>query len=301
MTEGANQHRLETLVDDYCRWLGGGSGALPEHRPLVPGRPRLVRLVGRAPRGGRPCAHASLAEGYLAELGRARYSTRTVNRRLSALRGFFRWLVREGHCSSEEASAISSPKVARTLPKVMSDAEAAALLESCDTGTAEGLRDRAFLELHATGARVSEVSGERWRCRLFPGAGAPLRQGVEGADRSVYASALEWVSRYLASARPGLLGRKQTSALFVSTRGNPMSADALRTCFERHVAQAGLDPTLTPHAMRHTFATELLDGGADLRSVQELLGHESLSTTQIYTHLSVERLKQAASRAHPRS
>ncbi len=147
MTEGANQHRLETLVDDYCRWLGGGSGALPEHRPLVPGRPRLVRLVGRAPRGGRPCAHASLAEGYLAELGRARYSTRTVNRRLSALRGFFRWLVREGHCSSEEASAISSPKVARTLPKVMSDAEAAALLESCDTGTAEGLRDRAFLEL----------------------------------------------------------------------------------------------------------------------------------------------------------
>ncbi len=80
-----------------------------------------------------------------------------------------------------------------------------------------------------------------------------------------------------------------------------MSADALRTCFERHVAQAGLDPTLTPHAMRHTFATELLDGGADLRSVQELLGHESLSTTQIYTHLSVERLKQAASRAHPRS
>ena len=303
MTEGANQHRLETLVDDYCRWLGEVRGLSPN--TVRSYRADLASYVSWAERrgvDGLAPTHRSL-RGYLAELGRARYSTRTVNRRLSALRGFFRWLVREGHCSSEEASAISSPKVARTLPKVMSDAEAAALLESCDTGTAEGLRDRAFLELlYATGARVSEVSGLSVGDVVFSQAQVRLfGKGSKERIVPVYASALEWVSRYLASARPGLLGRKQTSALFVSTRGNPMSADALRTCFERHVAMAGLDPTLTPHAMRHTFATELLDGGADLRSVQELLGHESLSTTQIYTHLSVERLKQAASRAHPRS
>ena len=120
----------------------------------------------------------------------------------------------------------------------------------------------------------------------------------------VYARALDVVSRYLSEARPQLARRKKddepTNALFVSTRGNRMTADALRTCFERHVRAAGIDGSVTPHAMRHTYATELLSGGADLRSVQELLGHESLATTQIYTHLSVERLKEATRQAHPR-
>ena len=123
----------------------------------------------------------------------------------------------------------------------------------------------------------------------------------------VYEYALDWVARYVVEARPSLASaaKKPTDdaarALFLSTRGRRMSADALRRAFEQHVAAAGLDPAITPHAMRHTFATELLSGGADLRSVQELLGHESLATTQIYTHLSVERLKEAARACHPRA
>ena len=172
-----------------------------------------------------------------------------------------------------------------------------------------GLRDRAFLELlYASGARISEVS------RLDEGsidfAGGTVKLFGKGAKERVvplYDLALDWVERYVREARPALLARAKSSrkkddlALFVSTRGGRMSADALRTVFERHAVHAGLDPALTPHAMRHTFATELLSGGADLRSVQELLGHESLSTTQIYTHLSVERLKDAARASHPRA
>ncbi|WP_455138868.1 tyrosine-type recombinase/integrase, partial [Thermophilibacter sp.] len=118
----------------------------------------------------------------------------------------------------------------------------------------------------------------------------------------VYPAALARVCRYLELGRPALArADRPCDALLLSARGNPMSTDALRARFARRVAQAGLDPSLTPHALRHTFATELLGGGADLRSVQELLGHESLATTQIYTHLSVERLRRAAQDAHPRA
>ena len=164
---------------------------------------------------------------YLAGLSRAGYSSRTVNRHLSALRGLYRWMSRKGVCDGGAVAAVASPKVGRGLPRTMSDADVSRLLESCDGEDPVSLRDRCFLELlYATGARVSEMAGLR---------------------------------------------------------------------------VADLDPALTPHAMRHTYATELLGGGADLRSVQELLGHESLSTTQVYTHLSVERLRDAAARAHPRA
>ena len=294
---------LDELVDGYCRWLLEVRGLSPN--TVRSYRADLASYVSWAERTGRDGVRPTHKElrSYLAELGRARYSTKTVNRRLSALRGFFHWLVREGVIEGEEASALASPKVARTLPRAMSDEDVVRLLGTCDTDDAVGLRDRAFLELlYASGARISEVSG-------LSTADVDLRSaqvslfGKGSKERIVplYDVALRWVGAYLERGRPSLVRERRTDALFLSTRGNPMSADALRTCFERHVVRAGLDPSLTPHAMRHTFATELLDGGADLRSVQELLGHESLSTTQIYTHLSVERLKQAAARAHPRS
>lgn len=241
---------------------------------------------------------------YLLELSRAGYSTRTVARHLSALRGLFRWMLREGRCDSATVAAVASPKLSRTLPKTMSAAEADALLATCEGDDPVSLRDRAFLELlYATGARVSEVSGlslgdvgfSQGQVRLFG-------KGSKERVVPVYPSALERVRAYVERGRGALVrpGRP-TEALFLSTRGNRMSADALRTVFERRVAEARLDPSLTPHAMRHTFATELLGGGADLRSVQELLGHESLATTQVYTHLSVDRLKEAARSAHPRA
>lgn len=242
--------------------------------------------------------------GYLSELSRAGYSVRTVSRRLSALRGLYRWLLREGLCPTATVAAVANPKLSRSLPRTMSDGEVRALLSTCEGEDPVQLRDRAFLELlYATGARIGEVAGLSLGDVDFSSAQVRLfGKGSKERIVPVYASALGSVGAYLVSGRPALSrADRPTEALFLSTRGNSMSTDALRTRFERRVLEAGLDPSLTPHAMRHTFATELLGGGADLRSVQELLGHESLATTQIYTHLSVERLKDAARRAHPRS
>ncbi len=241
---------------------------------------------------------------WVAELAAAGYATTTQNRHLSAVRTLYRWLVSRGVTQEDAVAAVASPKLGRRLPKTMGDEDVRALLEACDADAA-GLRDAAMVELlYATGARISEASGldvadldlAQRQVRLFG-------KGSKERIVPIYERCAQSLKTYLGQGRPELAanGKKVTDALFLSTRGNRMSADALRVRFEKLVNLAGLDPGLTPHAMRHTFATELLDGGADLRSVQELLGHESLSTTQIYTHLSVERLKQASLQAHPRS
>lgn len=245
---------------------------------------------------------------WLAEQARAKYTASSIDRRLSAVRDLYRWLVREGITDKDCAAAVLSPKKAKTLPRTMDAASVEKLLASCDVKTPEGLRDRCFLELlAATGSRISEAAGldvadidvARRQVRLF---------GKGSKERIVplYEAAIETAQAYIDTARPDLLAHakepgKAGDALYISTRGNRMSADALRTVFERHVRLAGLDPTLTPHAMRHTYATELLANGADMRSVQELLGHANLATTQIYTHLSIERLKDATRQAHPRA
>lgn len=267
-------------LEAYCAWLAreGVVGATIGHREL---------------------------RRYLAYLTRAGYTTRTVNRHLSAIRGLYKWMLSQGLVDSDAAAALASPKIARSLPRTMGDDDVLALLDTCDTTTAEGVRDAAFLELlYASGARISEVA------RLDVGdidfAQAQVRLFGKGSKERVvplYPRALQAIRTYLGAARSELAAKargEKTAALFVSTRGNRMSAAALRTRFERCVSLAGIDAGITPHAMRHTYATELLSGGADLRSVQELLGHESLATTQIYTHLSVERLKEATRQAHPR-
>ncbi len=241
---------------------------------------------------------------WVAELAAAGYATTTQNRHLSAVRSLYRWLVSTGVTEEDAVAAVLSPKLARRLPKTMGDDDVRALLSVCGSDAA-GLRDAAMVEvLYATGARISEASGldigdvdlAQRQVRLFG-------KGSKERIVPIYARCAKAVAAYLKQGRPRLASatKQPTDALFLSTRGNRMSAGALRVRFEKLVELAGLDPGLTPHAVRHTFATELLDGGADLRSVQELLGHESLSTTQIYTHLSVERLKQASLQAHPRS
>lgn len=262
----------------------------------------LCRWLGERGLAVSDLDHARL-RAYLGELVRAGYSERTVNRRLSSTRGLLLWLAREGVAAGSGAGAISGRRLSERLPRTMSDADAARLIDSCDK-TPKGLRDRALLELlYATGARISEASAldvgdvdlARGQARLFG-------KGSKERLVPVYHSAVRAVGDYLTDGRPRLLRTDgEKDALFLSSRGRRMSAAALRDAFEAHVTAAGLDPALTPHVMRHTFATELLSGGADLRSVQELLGHESLSTTQIYTHLSVEGLKACARSAHPRA
>ncbi|MBR3314930.1 MAG: tyrosine recombinase XerC [Atopobiaceae bacterium] len=245
--------------------------------------------------------------GYLAHMVRSGYADKTINRHLSALRSMYRWLERRGKVASAAFASVPGRKQKKTLPRTMTDEDLARLLSVCDAETPEGKRDAALIEtLYATGARISEVAGlvpadidaAQGQIRLF---------GKGGKERvvPVYQQALVCLDDYLAHARPTLVARgkagTRVEALFVSTRGNAMSADALRAQFSKLLAVAGLDARLSPHSVRHTYATELLNGGADLKTVQELLGHESLATTQIYTHLSVERLKEATKLAHPRA
>lgn len=305
--ERAHQE-FEGLVGDFLRYLSGVRNLSPNSVRAYEGDLAAycdwTRREGVAPL---EVSHRELRR-WLAEQSRARYATSTIDRRLSAVRDLYRWLVREGKCEKDCAAAVASPKRAKTLPRTMEPDDVERLMRSCDTSKADGLRDRAFLELlAATGARISEMAGldvadvdmGRRQVRLFG-------KGSKERIVPIYESALEVCRAYLTQARPVLVSKAKGqgqagSALFVSTRGRQMSADALRTVFERHVRLAGLDPSLTPHAMRHTYATELLAGGADMRSVQELLGHANLATTQIYTHLTVDRLKDATRQAHPRA
>ncbi len=249
---------------------------------------------------------------YLGELDQARYARRTVARRLSALRGFFRWLNVAGLAQGDPASVLQGPRLPSSLPKVIPPADMARLLavhgkrgpdgEPRDQ-TPQDMRDLALLEfLYACGARVSEASGLALDAVDFERAQAKvLGKGSKERIIPVHDLALDAMRAYLLVGRPRLLGGRECDRFFVSSCGNPVSPDAIRKMFKATVRAAGLDDGLSPHDMRHTFATDLLSGGADLRSVQELLGHVSLSTTQVYTHVSPERLRAAHAAAHPRA
>ena len=310
MTCSPNE-RLERSQDEFERRAGEFCTYLRDVRNLSPNTIRayetdLQALVEWARREGVDPFHVSHGQirEWLAELRGAGYATTTQNRHLSAVRSLYKWLVSRDITDEDAAAAVASPKLSKRLPSTLSDSDVGRLISACSDDP-EGLRDRALIELlYASGARISEASAldvrdvdvRQRQVRLF---------GKGSKERVVplYPRAVEAVQAYVRDARPSLTccSGRATNALFLSSHGNRMSAAALRERFERLVELAGLDPSITPHAMRHTFATQLLDGGADLRSVQELLGHESLSSTQIYTHLSVERLKAAALQAHPRS
>lgn len=240
---------------------------------------------------------------WAAEMDAAGYSRRTIARRLSALRSFFGYLVQQGVLQSEPASVISAPKVPRRLPNVVPAEVVTRMLDAPDPAQPTGLRDRAVLELlYATGCRVSELSG--LQLQDVDVAGGYIKVHGKGSkDRlvPVYPKALAAVTSYLKDGRPALMRPQSPANVFLSARGLALSPDAVRRLFKRYVTMAGGPTSLSPHALRHTFATDLLEGGADLRTVQELLGHVALSTTQIYTHLSMRRLQDVHRNAHPRA
>lgn len=242
---------------------------------------------------------------YLYELNAAGYATKTVSRRLSAVRSFYAYLNERDVVDINPAEAVSSPKQEASLPRKTAASDIVALLSVCDASTPVGARDQAFLELlYATGCRISELAGVR--CADIDCVAGELRvMGKGGKQRivPVHRVACKAVDAYVRNGRAHLIERdgNAADALFVSTRGNAMSADALRRVFKTRARQAGLDASLHPHDIRHAYATDLVEGGADLRSVQELLGHSRLSTTQIYTHLSLSHMKDEYEQAHPRS
>lgn len=237
---------------------------------------------------------------YLGELHSG--SVRTAARRLSSLRRFYAWLVREGLIQADPTVRIQAPKLGRSLPKSLSESEVEALLDAPDTASALGLRDRAMLEiLYATGLRVSElVALEVAQVNLRQGVVRVIGKGNKERLVPLGEEALNWLQQYLTEARPELLHARQTAALFPTRRGGAMTRQAFWYLIKRYAAQAGISKTLSPHVLRHAFATHLLNHGADLRVVQLLLGHSDISTTQIYTHVARERLKQLHAQHHPR-
>jgi integrase/recombinase XerD len=299
--------RFEALVLDFLAYLeferGLARNTLDAYRTDLLQYGEFLAERGRS---------ATEAEGpdvadFLADLavgnGRPACSSSTIARKAACLRSFYRHLRREELIDGDPTATLGAPAKSRPLPKVLSYAEVKRLLESVGGADAIAVRDRALLEvMYGCGLRASEAVGLeigdvdlRHRVVRPHGKGSkdrivPLGREAEGA-----------VSRYLRKGRPELVGTRTEPKLFVNFRGGPLTRQGLYKIIRRHAKEVGLDGRMSPHTLRHSFATHLLSGGCDLRSVQEMLGHADVSTTQLYTHLSGERIKEVYFKAHPRA
>ena len=241
-------------------------------------------------------------QAFLLALKRDRLSARTIARNLVALRTFFRYLIEEALLKKNPVEELESPRLARKLPEILSPAEVERLLQQPESQTLLGGRDRAMLEvLYAGGMRVSELVKLTLNQVNLEG-GYILLYGKGSKERVVPIGqeALKWVIRYLSTIRPSLLKGKESPYLFVNRSGKPLSRQRFWQTLQVYGRRAGIGKKITPHLLRHSFASHLLEGGADLRSVQVMLGHSDISTTQIYTHVTGERLKKIHQRYHPR-
>jgi integrase/recombinase XerD len=240
---------------------------------------------------------------YLAERSALAYAARSNARLLSALRAFYAWQVRQGAVVADPTALLDPPKLNRSLPKALAESEINALMSAPDLDRPNGLRDRAMIELmYASGLRVSELVN-------LPTTAVNLRQGVlrvmgKGSKERLVPlgeEAQHWLERYLAEARPQLAGKRSLAPLFLTRGGEAMSRQQFWTVIKTLALRAGIDrDKISPHGLRHSFATHLLNHGADLRALQMLLGHSSLSTTQIYTLVAREGLKRLHEKHHPR-
>ena len=239
---------------------------------------------------------------YLADRAKEGARVRTTARLLSSLRRFYQYLVREGRLEEDPSARIDAPKQNRPVPKFLTEDEVERLLDAPDIGDPLGLRDRTMLEmLYASGLRVSElVTLDMHQVNLQQGVVRITGKG--GKERLVPfgEEAIRWLDQYIRDARPELLKGRACDALFPTRRAAAMTRQAFWHLIKRYALKAGIEKHLSPHTLRHAFATHLLNHGADLRVVQMLLGHSNLSTTQIYTHVARERLKSLHSEHHPR-
>ncbi len=244
-----------------------------------------------------------LVRKYLALLQRKGLSRTTIARKLAGLRSFFRFLCREEILAVSPVAQVSTPKLEKRLPKFLYQDEAQALMEAPDTGMPAGLRDKAILEvLYSSGLRVSElVNLETGDVDLSVGYLRVMGKGSRERIVPMGSYAINAVRKYLSDGRPSLLGKSACKSLFLNKTGGPLSARSVRNLVDKYVNQVSIRYKISPHTLRHSFATHLLDGGADLRSVQELLGHVKMSTTQIYTHVTKEKLREVYEKNHPRA
>lgn len=226
----------------------------------------------------------------------------SANRRLTVFKRYFRWALRERLISADPTLKLQSARQALRVPKLMSEAQVELLLAAPDDGTPLGLRDRAMLELmYASGLRVSELVGlKTFHLGLNEGVLRVMGKGSKERLVPFGQVARQSIEHYLAEARPAILGGQQTDDLFVTSRGSGMSRVMFWMLVKKYALRAGITSPLSPHTLRHAFATHLLNHGADLRAVQMLLGHADISTTTIYTHVARERLKVLHAQHHPR-
>lgn len=227
---------------------------------------------------------------------------RTTARLLSSMRRFYRYLIREGRLQEDPSVRIDAPRIGRPLPDSLSETEVEALLDSPDERDTLGLRDRAMLELlYACGLRVSElVSMTTDQASLTQGVVRLVGKGNKERLVPLGEEAVDWLQRYLDDSRPEMAAGKSARQLFITRRGKGMTRQAFWYRIRHYAVKSGINKPLSPHTLRHAFATHLLNHGADLRVVQMLLGHSDLSTTQIYTHVARERLKDLHAQHHPR-
>ncbi len=278
LERGLSENTLSAYRSDlysYADWLASAS------RDLLQSRPEDILA-------------------YLATL--TGKSSRTSARRLSSLRRFFQYLAREGRISHDPCARVAAPRIGRPLPKSLTEEEVESLLNAPDTATAVGQRDRAMLEvLYATGLRVSELVGlQLAQVNLRQGVLRVIGKGNKERLVPLGEEASDWVEKFIRQGRAELLQGPPADVLFPSRRGRMMARQTFWHAIKRHAVRAGISKTLSPHVVRHAFATHLLNHGADLRVVQMLLGHSDISTTQIYTHVARERLKNLHAEHHPR-
>jgi len=246
---------------------------------------------------------ANIVRGYMAFLSERQYSRATTARKLATLRSFYKFLVKRNYLGSNPVTAVRAPKQEKKLPKFLEYEQVQRLLNTPDTNNWLGARDRAILEtLYSTGVRVSELVALNMDDIDFLGEIVHIRgKGKKERISPIGTSALQAIQRYIEfrNKRAQNNSNFDTKVLFVNKHGRRLSARSVRRKMDKYLIMAGLDPSVSPHTLRHSFATHMLNNGADLRSVQELLGHQSLSTTQIYTHLSTRKLKEVYDKAHP--
>jgi len=301
MTSKRNDQQADLLADQFINHLRVERG-LADNTIQSYSRDLLRFFRFLKGRRGSPI-HASQDDitAYMSTLQKE-LSVRSCARSLSALKMFFRFLVTEGRIQSSPARLLDTPKLPRRLPSVLTRDEVDLLLSQPDPSHQRGQRDKAMLELlYATGLRVSELVGlQMSNINLEAGFVRMVGKGSKERMVPMGTEALEVLKAYLSEARGKLLKRKISSYLFLNSRGEALTRQGFWKIIKKYGKKAGIRKQITPHKLRHSFASHLLEGGADLRSVQVMLGHADISTTQIYTHITRERLKQIHEKYHPR-
>jgi integrase/recombinase XerC len=282
---------------------GAKTGEAAEHSPGAEGG-GVATLAVTTVREKLLAVTAEDVRTFLAFLHQNNYSRSSTARKLATLRSFYKFLVRRGYVASNPVSAIRTPKQEKRLPKCLTLEQIQTLLETPKDSDMLGARDKAMLEtIYSTGVRVSELVDLNFDDVDFLAGMLHIRgKGNKERLSTVGQTAMLSIKKYLGMRQQDARAASfDSKALFVNKHGKRLSTRSVRRKLDKYLVQAGLDPSISPHTLRHSFATHMLNNGADLRSVQELLGHQSISTTQIYTHLTTSKLKESYDQAHPRA